>query len=156
MSELKKELLDLSAEIGKGLTLDGEVASVSEGLYPQLLEKLVPDVSVEQLERVQAANTEIYAATMHAVGELGISAMQKDAELNKITAVIPTIGKDTFSVGFERSRQVRASAPGEKDTTMKTKYGTASLSVDIYGSGSRGEVQQVKTFLSDKAAELLK
>lgn len=153
MSELKKETLDLSAKIGKGLTLDNEVITASDGLY----ESLLPEgISMDTLERVQAHNTEVLAATAHAVGMIGIEAMKKDESLNKVTLELPTVGKDTFNFAFERSRQVRASAPGEKDTAMKTKYGISTIGVDYYGAGPRGEVQAVKTFLSDTAAEALK
>jgi hypothetical protein len=156
MSEISKETLDLSAEIGKALTLDGEVFVPAEGTYEKAITALVPDAPMELHERIQAANMTIMAAGMHAVGVKGIEAMEKDPSLNKVTCELPTIGKDTFNFSFERSRQVRASAPGEKDTTMKTKFGIATLGVDIYGAGSRGEVQAVKTFLSDKAADALK
>jgi len=153
MTEIKKEVLDMSEKIGKGLTLDGNVVSASDGLY----ESLLPEgVSMDLLERVQAHDTEVLAATALAVGKMGNHAMKKDETLNKISLVMPTVGKDTFSFAYDRSRQVRDGAPGDKDAGMKTKYGIMTLGVDKYGAGNRGEVGAVKSFLSAEAAEMLK
>jgi hypothetical protein len=153
MSEIKKEVLDLSEKIGKGLSLDGNVVTASDGLY----ESLLPEgVSMDLLERVQAHDTEVLAATALAVGQLGNKAMKKDETLNKISLVMPTVGKDTFGFAYDRSRQVRDAAPGTEGAGMKTKYGIMSISVDKYGAGNRGEVGAVKTFLSAEAAEMLK
>lgn len=153
MSEIKKEVLDLSKKIGDGLSLGEKgIIAPAEGLY----ETLLPEgLSMDTLERVQAHNTEVLAATMHAVGKIAIPAMQKDDTLNKVTLELPTVGKDTFSFAFDRSRQVRDGAPGDKDAGMKTKYGISTIAVDIYGAGNRGDVGAVKSFLSQDAADAL-
>lgn len=153
MTELTKEVLDLSAKITNGLTLDGKVVTPAEGLY----ESLLPEgLSMDTLERAQAHDTQVLAAAAHAVGMLAIPAMKKDESLNKITLELPTVGKDTFGVAFDRVRQVRDGAPGDKDAGMKPKYGITTVSVDKYGAGNRGEVGAVKAFLSNEAAEALK
>lgn len=153
MSEIHKEVLDLSETIGKGLTLDGNVVSASEGLYESLLPE---DIPMDLLERAQAHDTKVLAATALAVGRMGNQAMQKDESLNKVSLVMNTVGKDTMSFAYDRSRQVRDGAPGDKDAGMKTKYGIMTIGVDKYGAGNRGDVGAVKSFLSAEAADMLK
>ncbi len=154
MSELKQEVLDLSQTIAKGLTLDtkNNTVTAAEGLY----ESILPEgITMDYLERVQAHNTDVIAATQLAVGRIAIPAMHKHADLNKVTLSLPTVGKDTFDFAFDRSRQVRDGAPTDKDAGMKTKYGASTVSVDIYGAGSRGSLAAVKALLSVEATETL-
>jgi hypothetical protein len=153
MSEIRKEVIDLSEKIGKGLTIDGNVVSAADGLY----ESLLPEgISMDMLERIQAHDTEVLAATALAVGKMGNQVFKKDETINKITCVVPTVGKDTFGFAYDRSRQVRDAAPRTEGAGMKTKYGVMTVSVDKYGAGNRGDMGAVKSFLSNEAAELLK
>ena len=149
MSEIKQEVLDLAKEIQADLTLDGTIVKPAEGLYAKLIAPT--GVTIEQLEAVNARETDIIAASAYAVGQLAIPAMKKDEALTKVTFELPTTGKDTINVSFDRSRQVRAGAPGDKDAEMKTKYGNTTVTVDKYAVGPRNPLAAVKALLSEEA-----
>jgi hypothetical protein len=154
MSELSKQHQDLTAQIKKGLTLDeaSGIINPADGLYASLLPE---GLTMEMAERFQAHNTDVLAATAHAVGEIAIPAMENNSELNKVTFELPTVGKDTFNFTFDRSRQVRDGAPGDKEAGMKTKWGLSQVSVDTYAAGNRGSLALVKSLLSDQATAAL-
>jgi hypothetical protein len=158
MSELKQDHLDLSKNIEADLELgarSGDSATITqkEGkhIYADIMAR--NDIPVETLEKVQAVETDILSATHHAVGRLGIKAMQADPELRRVTFEMPTVGKDTFNFTFDRSRQVPDRTPGEGGNAMKTKYGASTISVDKYAAGNRGTLAQVKALLSEEATK---
>ncbi|MDR3392300.1 MAG: hypothetical protein P4L77_11260 [Sulfuriferula sp.] len=161
MSEIKKEVLERSEAYGKGLKLGAEgVIEAEEGLYASLLKTSPVDVvrekvDVELLEGLQEHNTIDLAAISHRVGTIGNHAFKKDDSLNKVTLSLNTTGKDAFNFTYDRSQQVNAGAPGDKDAGTRTKYGITRVSVDTHATGSRGQMAAVKTFLSDEAAKLL-
>lgn len=161
MSEIKKEVLERSEAYGKGLKLGAEgVIEAEEGLYHSLLkdspiELVRTTVTTDVLEAIQEHNTIDLAAVAHRVGVIGNHAMKKDDALNKVTLALTTTGKDAFNFTYDRSQQVNAGAPGDKDAGTRTKYGITRVSVDTHATGSRGQLAAVKTFLSDEAAKLL-
>lgn len=144
--EIKKEVIDLSEKIGAELKIskDGSVERPDD-----LYEKLLPEgITMEQLKGIQAHNTDFIAAATHAFGQAATPVMKKNAELNSISLDIPTVGKDSLSLQFDRSKQVP-----NGDGGMQTKYGSVSVKYDMYGAGSRGQLKAVKQYLAEEAAK---
>ncbi len=96
--------------------------------------------------------TDMAAAAPLALGELSLPVMKKSKDVTQTEVEIPLIGKDTMSVSFTGTKEVRnPSADGE----MMTKFGTVNVSIDSYAAGNRGELKKVKSILAEQAAAVL-
>lgn len=104
-STIKQDILDLSASLTKVMTIDSKTGSVT--VEPETYVKLLPEgLSKEQVIQVQDYNSRLAAAAAHAVGMLAIPVMKKNKDLDRASMSMGTVGKDTLSVNFDRSRQV--------------------------------------------------
>ena len=162
MSDIKQEVLDLAAKLKSGLPVakDGTTSS-EEGLFEKTVEegirahltKELNDVLPEGaplaiLQAGQKHKTTFIAAAGHAFGSNSLDVMKKNAELNQTSVSIPTIGKDSIDLSFQRS----VTSPNPAGGEAVTKYGRLSVKVNEYGAGSRGQLLKVKQELSEKAA----
>ena len=149
MSDIKKEVVDLAAVLKKEIKVDNKtgIATITDGIY----EKNLPDgLTKTAIEQLQAYNTRMAAAATLAVGEIGCDTFKKHKDLDSIDLEVPLIGKDRLNISFDRSRQVPLR--GENGVTgTQTKYGSASVSYDMYGTGPRGELKKVKQYLAEQA-----
>lgn len=148
--EIKAEIVQLADKIKKEITIDGStgVATVPKELYANTL----PDgLTVDTIKQLQDHNSQFAAASYMALGEASIPVMKKHKDLDRSTLDIPTVGKDHFSLTFDRSGEVRA--PGGGDP--KTVYGTGRVAFNMYGTKNRGELSKVRDMLSEKAAAAL-
>ncbi|EKD22716.1 MAG: hypothetical protein ACD_84C00001G0008 [uncultured bacterium] len=147
---IKQHILDLSAEIAKGLKIDpkSDVVTVEEGLYVKLLPE---NLTKEQVIAVQEYNTRIAAAALHAVGTMAIPVMKKNADMKNISMSMPTVLKDSISVRIDRSRQVPDRDENNQVVGTKEKFGSSFVEYCMYGVGSRGQIKAVKTLLSEQA-----
>ena len=145
MSDIKPEVLELSKKLKAGITIakDGN-ASVEEGLF---VKNLPEGITEEQLKQIQTHTGLFIAAAGHAFGGEAIDVMKKNAELQQVSVSIPTVGKDSIDLTFQRERAV-PNAGGEGTTT---KYGSLSAKVNTYSAGSRGQFLKVKQDLSERA-----
>ena len=145
MSDIKQEVLDLAKLLKAGITIakDGS-ASVEEGLY----EKHLPEgVTMEQLKEVQKHNNNFIAAAAHAFGDESITIMKKNAEVSAVSLSIPTVGKDSLDLSFQRERSI----PNANGEGTNVKYGSLQAKYNMYGTGSRGQLLKVKQELSERA-----
>lgn len=145
MSEIKQEVLDLAAKLKAGISVakDGSVT-----VEPDLFKNNLPEgVDAAVLEAAQKHTSTFIAAAAHVLGEQSIAIMKKNAEVQQTSVSIPTIGKDTIDLSFQRQRSV----PAPDGNGTNVKYGSLSAKVNIYGAGSRGQLLKVKQELSDKA-----
>ncbi len=146
MSEIKQDVLDLAAKLKAGITVakDGS-ATATEGLY----ESVLPEgVTMDQLKAIQTHNNTFIAAAAHAFGNESIGVMKKNAEVTQVTLSIPTVGKDSLDLSFQRERTI-PNANGEGNSV---KYGSLQAKYSMYGTGSRGQLLKVKQELSEAAS----
>lgn len=151
MSDLKEikiepAVRELADKIKEVMVIDGntKLASVADGTYVKLLPA---GVTEEQIKAVQEHNTTFIAAGALAFGEASINAMKADEKLDAIELSIPTVGSDTFGFNFKRSAQVPT--PGSKET--HTSFGQMRVKAEVYATGSRGELANVKKQLAADA-----
>lgn len=136
----------LKAEIA--LDKKSGIATVDAGTYIKLLP---PGLTKDIVEAVQAYNTQIVAAGALALGEMAIPVMKKDANLDRATLTIPMTGKDYIGVSFDRSRQVPSRDADNNPNGTKTKFGSTTTEIAMYGTKSRGQLMQVKNLLGELA-----
>lgn len=106
-------------------------------------------IAAETLEKLQSFTTTAIAAGALAAGEIGIEAMQKNADLRQVTGSIPMFGQDNIGYTFNRSARV----PNDPDAKS---YGSILVGVNIHGAGkSRGELAIVAADLKARAAAAL-
>jgi hypothetical protein len=150
MSDIKKPVTDLAAAFKKEITLDAKTGIAT--ITPDTYEKLLPaTITKESIEALQEYNSNVVAAATLALGELSIPAMKKHKDLDDVKLEIPMIGKDTLNVSFARARQVPNPQRGDGDPATLTKFGSASVSFDMYSTGPRGELKKVKALLTEQA-----
>jgi hypothetical protein len=138
--ELKKEIPPASIKAGS--------VTVDKATYVRLMPA---NVTEEMVENVQAYNSLLVAAGSLAIGELAIPAMKKDKALDRITLTIPMTGKDYIGVAFDRSRQVPSRDAENNPNGTKTKFGSTSVEIAMYGTKSRGQLLIVKNELAELA-----
>lgn len=152
---LKDDTAALSAAIQAGLKLDkaGNLTEEAKDHAKTIYAKSLPEgVTIEQVETIDKFNTTFGAAALHAVGEVSIPVMKKNADLQQVGVSFNTAGKNAFDVIFNRETKSRNPKTGEDILG----FGGSSLKFDMYGAGnSRGEVKVVRQILADKAAAVL-
>jgi hypothetical protein len=148
---VKQEVLDMSEKLRQHAKIDpktGEITGLTAATYVSLLPA---DVTEEQAKSLQVHHATMVAAAAHAVGHLAIPVMKKQKDIDKVSMVIPMIGKDFLAVDFDRSRQVPARDADNNPSGTKTKFGSVSVNYEVYGTGTRGQLKAVKQELSELA-----
>ncbi len=151
-STIKPEIQKLADALTKEMTFDKKtgIISVDAGTYVKLMPA---DLTKDMAEKVQAYNNQLVAAGALAVGTMAIPVMKKDENLDKVTMVVPMIGKDYAGFAFDRSRQVPSRDADNNPNGTKTKFGSTSVEMVAYGTKTRGQLSNVKTLLGELAAE---
>lgn len=142
---IKYQVRELADTIAKEIKIDKAtgVATVGEDLYTRTLPE---GIDADVITKIQEHNTAFAAAGLLALGEAAIPVMKKNKELAGAELSVPTVGKDSFSFTFDRSRQVPDGNGGTKES-----FGTSGVKFNMYGAGSRGEGKKVKAELSEQA-----
>ena len=151
VTAIKQEIIDLSNLLKKEITLD--VKTGVAVITPDTYERLLPTgITKEHVESIQQYNTDMAAAAVLTIGELSNPAMKKHKDLDRVHLSMPMVGKDMMNVSYDRSRQVPSR--GEDGVAgIKTMFGAASVSIDMYATGPRGELKKIKTMLKEQAFE---
>lgn len=152
---IKQEIHNMAAVI----IADAKVGEVAEGgtavvtTGKDLYERLLPEgLTLDIVQTVHDHHLQLAAAGTLAAGEIGLAAMKKDKKLNRVDLEIPATGKDSFGFQFDRSRQVPDRSPGNTGGTRE-KFGMGTTSFNMYGVQPKGQVDKVKKYLSQSAAE---
>jgi len=146
---ISQEVMDLADRVSQSLTMEKTtgIAAVPDDTYV----KLMPvDLNEDVAKRLQTYNMEFAAASLYALGEAAIPVFTKQKELEKVSLVVPMIGKDKLELEMERSRQVPFREEDGTNTT-RSSFGTTSVKMDIYGVGKRGDLKKIKELLSEQA-----
>lgn len=150
MSDVKQSITDLVAKISSDFAIakDGAV-TVKDGVF---IRNLPEGVTEEQAVQLQQYNQNFIAAAAHTVGEAAIPVMKKNKELMDINVNIPTIGKDSIDIGFNRERMVHVPNAKEGAPSSQPKYGSLTISVNQYGTEiKKGDLKKIKIALAEKA-----
>lgn len=151
MSELKESTKVMSDSIKKDFKLGtGGVVEVSPDIYSKSLE--AAGIDEKHVKAIQKHNSEFFASTMHAVGEIAVAAMKKDKKLDQVSVEIPLF-KDSIAHAISREKEVMAGMPKDGERQTKTAYGfvTSKYVTDV--TGSKGEAKKVRAHISALAEE---
>lgn len=127
--KISQAVIDLSANLRNGIKIevakDGTAtATVTEGLYKANL----PEDLVEAADKLHEHNSNFLTAAAKAVGEAAVDAMSKNKSCEHVEAVVPLLGKDTFTVGLDRVKSYPV--PGGKEGEKVTQYGVINTKLD--------------------------
>lgn len=149
MSDIKKEIVDLSSTLKTGMSVgDDGVIKTEAGLY----EKTLPEgLDMDTVKKVYGHTEDLTAALTLATGDLGEEVLKKNKKLDSVSSELK-IGKHAeINVGYLRSQQRPKSV---QDRTMVTQYGVTTARVKTFAQKNRGELKKVRTMLSDRATGL--
>lgn len=152
MSNVSKEVLDLSAKIQEAVKIDHKTgtAEVADGIW----ESTLPDtLTKEQVKQVKDHEANFVAAGGHAVGRLAIVAMKKNKDLNEVQATIGMHGYDKAVYSVERERQYHN--PQDKDADPIVKHGVLGVNFRNMAGRNAGELKKVMKEISEEAAKAL-
>ncbi len=152
MSEIKKEISDLSARLQGGLSIDTGTGTVTaeENLYENALPE---DLPPETVRRVSEFNTNFVAAGTDAFAAISSKAMASHKKLNRTEGEIGMIG-GKLSVSMERERTY-VNRMGDTPVDV-IKHGVINVSLETTAGKNGGQLKKVRTMWNETCAELLK
>lgn len=153
MSEIKQPVKDLAEALKKDLTVNKD--GTTEVAADTYIKNMPEGVTEEMAKAVQSYNTNFIAAATLAVGETSIPVMKKNKDLERVSAVFPTIGKDNVSVVFDRVRENSFTNPQTKERELVIKNGATTVGYEVYGAKSKGSLAAVRAHLNEQAAAAL-
>jgi hypothetical protein len=148
--KVNDSILALADAIKQNAVVDATgVISVPKDFY----EKNLPEgISIADVRKLQAHNSELVSAGVIALGELGVPHLKKHKDLTEATIVIDA-ARDQFSAGLVRLKSQRNPATGETTDV----YGSTSARWRTTGTaGSRGSLKASRDYVLGLAAKELK
>jgi hypothetical protein len=148
-STIKPEVTALAAKIKPLLKIDNKtgVVTVEDKLYVGLLPESITEAQLKELGK---HNAQFVAAAGLALGELTLPVMKKNAEIDKVSVEIPTVGGDKFNFAIDRSKTNPAGPQGGDPVE---KFGVLSASHTMRAARNIGQYAQVRSHLGTLFAE---
>lgn len=153
--EIKQDVRELADTLKPAIEAaikEGKTA-VSAEEYTKVLE--ANGLTLDNAKALQTVNTKFFAASTLATGEAYIPEMKKNKDLERGTMEFPMIGKDAFTVVFDRTRENSFTNPATKERETVIKHGATTIGLEIYGAKSKGSMAAVRQHLNDMAKEAL-
>jgi len=152
MSDIKPKILELAAQLKKEMKLNASgIIEVSPDAFVKTLEGTGIDET--QVKALQKHTADVFAASMHAAGEIGVAAMKKDKKLDQVSMEMPVL-KDSISHVILRSKEVMAGMPKEgEDRPMKISWGNTTSRYLTDVSGTKGDAKKVRAHIGMLAEE---
>lgn len=156
-AEIKQDVQDLSKKIQADMKIIEEPNDPARGLVvieSKIYEENLPEgLTVETVKAVDAYNSLFLASTTLAIGEQGVPFFKKHKAVDRISSVIPTVGKDTVEVDLRRSVTYPKpnAAPGE----TVTKYAVVTTQHIVHGTRNVGDIKKAKERIANLGAEAL-
>lgn len=146
-----QETNDLAERITKSLSLDAQSHTVTptSSIYEEAATEA--GITQEEIGKVKSFEIGFVAATTKAIGTIGINAMEKEAEINRVTGEIPMFKGDSFRVSVDRSSIGRNPRTGEPTTT----YGSIKTEFVQSTGSNRGQMSKVRLELRELAETAL-
>jgi hypothetical protein len=145
--ELKAEVLALSANISKAITIDNKAgtATAGETVY---VDNLPEGLTQEVVKSVSDYNTTFVAASTHAFGVAAVDAFKANKKAERFAVEIPMIGKDNLSLSIDRTRE----SHNPQDPTKKiTTYGNVTASLKMKAGDNSGQFKLARTTIKELA-----
>lgn len=152
--EIKPVIAELSKAIQKSITIDAK-AAVPVTVSPTVYADNMPEgMTLDSVGAVREYDTNFVAATAHALGTMGVTAMAKDKALTSLEA--------EFNMGH-KGNNVTHSLDRKKVTIDQlhnkgaeiTKFGTMSTTVEFAAGKNAGQLKAARKAVSDMAMESL-
>lgn len=151
MSGIKDSTVALKEVAKKSMKLGaGGVIEIEPDFYVKSLE--TAGIPENQVKTLQKHNSEIFASTMMAAGEIAVAAMKKDKKLEQVSVEIPVL-KDSISHCIVREKEVMAGMPKDGERQTKIAYGFVNSKYVTDVTGSKGEAKKVKAHIASLAEE---
>lgn len=149
MAEVKQSTKDYSSLFNDNAEVDlktGEI-KINDTAFAAALEK--GGVSKEDYQKVTELNSNIAAGFGLFVGEKGNEIFKKNKDATNVSAVLPTVGRDSFKASYDRTAQFTNPQTKEK----VTQYGILNVQHNVVGT-RKGQYGAVKQLLKVQAKEV--
>ena len=148
---LKPEILELSAKIITGLTLnkgDGVITESVKNFDTLMPEGITPDTDKAHSDY----RKNFTAASLHAAGTITADALAKNKKLDTVTAELE-MGDDRVRHAFERTKTFTYGAGADRQAT--TKIGVSRTEIDIKGGHNSGQLKIARRLVAEIITEKL-
>ena len=148
---IKPEISELAERITKSMELDTttNLVTPTTPVYQEAAEGA--GLTQDLIGQVKKFETNFYAATTQAIGQIGIKAMEKSDDVNRVSGEVPMYEGDTFRVAIDRTMTGRNPRTGEATTT----YGAIRTEFIQSTGANRGQMAKVRTGLREQAEAAL-
>ena len=145
MSKFNENVAALAEKLKGHITYADKKLSVSPDAYIQTLPE---GLTAEQANAFHEHHSVLFPAVTLATGQVSQGVMEKDKDIANLGLEFPMVGKDHFSVIYNREQTFPNPAGGDPIT----KYGTVKTALVTQSAiASRGEMNKVRDFLSTEA-----
>ena len=150
-SKIDESVLTLSKKLAASIEIakDGTV-KIEPDLYKNNLPEEVP---LAVAEKLQDYNSTFFAASAHAFGDAALGHMKKHADTKVLSGSFDMLGKDTWSVGVERSKSFPNPKKPEESIVV---YGAITGKLEVNEARMKaGQLKRVKEELGEAALKAL-
>ena len=143
--ELKSDTKEMHAKLtaaGKITIKDGVATPVDKAYLTAVASETLTE---EIIKEVGAKNSAFAAAQLQQFQEAALPVFKKDANLESVELVVPTVGRDYFSFTIERKKQF----PGVNGAEPTTTFGHASVKHVIHDAKNIGDLRKVRTSMAE-------
>ena len=148
---IKPEISELADRITKSMELDTttNLVTPTTPVYQEAAEGA--GLTQDLIGQVKKFESNFCAATTQAIGQIGIKAMEKSDDVNRVSGEVPMYEGDTFRVAIDRTMTGRNPRTGETTTTH------GRLSADwVTGIGDKsGQMSHVLNHLKELGSRTL-
>lgn len=149
---LKEDVLALSKTIEKSMGIDKKTGIVTT--ETDIYEKTLPEgLTLDVVNAVESHNGKFIAASAHAIGNIAISAMKSNKDLETAETVVKMAGKNSLGLNVDRTRTYPN--PQDKDKPI-VKHGVVTVNYDIVADHNSGQLKAARSIIGDLAAAALK
>ncbi len=152
MSEVSKEVIDMSQKIASVLSYDAESHTFT--VPKDTFKTCIPEhLSEKIIKEVNDFQTDFVAAGAKAVGEASIDKLKEDKKIDRVFAELAMQGRNKASYAMDRTKTYENRlGNGEK----VEKFGVLTTKYHVRTGRNVGELAAINTELQAMAAKVLK
>lgn len=148
MSKIHDTTEALKAKIAEQIQLPENGVAAEDPLKTVWRDNLPEGLTPEMWNQFGTYNSTFAAAGSLALGDAALPQFKQNADLTRASMTVPLEGKDAFHFTVDRSKE-RPIPSQDGVAGVKTVYGVAQVSLDVYGLGRRGQVAAVRNHLAE-------
>lgn len=150
---IRQPVRDLAERIKQSLELDTTSGLVAEKEPGTIYKGAVEDagLSMETVDQVKKMESTVVAASTLAIGQIGVEAQKKHAELGTVQGTIQMYGDEKFTAGIHRESQARNPKTGESFTV----HGQTFTQYHHTTAANKGDMGKTRSYLKSLANESL-